>query len=272
MRLRIELGYDGTSFHGWAKQPELRTVQGVLDETLAVVLRLPEPPGVTVAGRTDAGVHARGQVAHCDVPLSAWTENGQRVLYRLAGLLPLDVRVRQVLPAPAGFDARFSAASRRYVYRLCDDPLGVDPIRRIDIVWNRRPLDVDAMNAAAGALIGEHDFASFCRRREGASTVRTLQVFDWQRRDGHVVEATVIADAFCHNMVRSLVGACVAVGEGRRPPGWIVDILAEAERSSAVTVMPPQGLTLEEVAYPPDAELASRAAASRRYRGLASQE
>ncbi|MEO8106982.1 MAG: tRNA pseudouridine(38-40) synthase TruA [Actinomycetes bacterium] len=267
MRLRLDLGYDGSAFHGWAKQPELRTVQGVLDDALAVVLRLPEPPGLTVAGRTDAGVHARGQVVHCDVPLCAWTQNGERVLHRLSGLLPVDVRVRQVVLAPAGFDARFSATSRRYVYRLCNDPVGVDPIRRSDVVWNRRRLDVEAMNTAAAALMGEHDFASFCRRREGASTVRTLRVFAWKRDDANLIEATVIADAFCHNMVRSIVGACVAVGEGRRPPGWVGDVLAEAERSSLVTVMPPHGLTLEEVTYPPDAELATRAAASRRYRG-----
>ncbi len=267
MRLRLDLGYDGSDFHGWAKQPELRTVHGVLDEALAVALRLPEPPGLTVAGRTDAGVHARGQVVHSDVPQTAWVENGERLLYRLTGLLPLDVRVRQVEPAPAGFDARFSATSRRYVYRLCDDPVGVDPIRRSDVVWSRRQLDVDAMNDAAAALLGEHDFASFCRWREGASTVRTLRAFGWQRTNEGTIEATVVADAFCHNMVRSIVGACVAVGESRRPPAWVGDVLREVERSSAVLVMPPHGLTLEEVTYPPDDELAERAQAARRFRG-----
>lgn len=266
MRLRIDLAYDGSEFHGWAKQPDLRTVQEVLDEALAVVLRLTEPPGLTVAGRTDAGVHARGQVAHSDVPRVAWDANGQRVLYRLTGLLPVDVRVRRVAAAPPGFDARFSATSRRYTYRLCDDPVGVDPIRRSDVVWNRSPLDVDAMNAAASELLGEHDFASFCRRREGASTVRTLRVFEWQRR-GHEIEATVIADAFCHNMVRSIVGACVAVGEGRRPSSWVGDVLGQVRRSSSVMVMPPHGLTLEEVTYPPDEELAEHAQAARRFRG-----
>lgn len=270
MRVRLNLGYDGSEFHGWAKQPELRTVQGVLEEALAVALRLAEPPGITVAGRTDAGVHARGQVVHSDVPQVAWAESGERVLYRLRGLLPADIRVSQVVQAPAGFDARFSATSRRYIYRLCDDPVGVDPIHRSDVAWNRQHLDVAAMNEAATALLGEHDFVSFCRRREGASTVRTLRVFEWQRSDS-TVEATVIADAFCYNMVRSMVGACVAVGEGRRPATWVGDLLGEAQRSSSVMVMPPHGLTLEEVTYPPDAELAERARAARRYRGPVSR-
>lgn len=267
MRLRLDLGYDGSQFHGWAKQPELRTVEGVLDEALGVALRLPDPPGLTVAGRTDAGVHARGQVAHCDVTGAAWTDSGQRLLYRLTGLLPEDVRVWQVSRALSGFNARFSASSRCYAYRLSDDPVGVDPIRRSDVVWSRRRLDVDAMNEAASELIGEHDFVAFCKRREGASTVRTLHTFEWARASGGILEATVIADAFCHNMVRSIVGACVAVGEGRRSPGWVGEVLAEVERSSAVMVMPPHGLTLEEVTYPPDAELAARARASRRFRG-----
>ncbi len=267
MRLRLDLGYDGAGFSGWAKQPGRRTVEGVLDDALAVVLRLEAAPGLTVAGRTDAGVHARGQVAHTDVPANAWNANGERVLYRLSGLLSVDVRVTGVRVAPEGFDARFSAESRRYVFRICDDPVGVDPIRRSDVVWNRRRLDVALLNTAAAELVGEHDFVAFCKRRDGASTVRSLRVFEWARIDGGLLEATLIADAFCHNMVRSIVGACVAVGEGRRPARWVGDVLAEVKRSSSVTVMPPHGLTLEEVAYPPDAELAERAAASRRFRG-----
>ena len=264
--MRLDLGYDGSGFSGWAKQPGRRTVEGVLDDALATVLRLDSAPGLTVAGRTDAGVHARGQVAHTDVPVEAWEANGDRVRHRLSGLLPEDVRVTRVAVAPHGFDARFSAASRRYAFRICDDPVGVDPIRRSDVVWNRRPLDVEAMNAAAAELVGEHDFVAFCKRREGASTVRTLKVFRWAREDA-LLTATVIADAFCHNMVRSLVGACVAVGEGRRPPTWVGDVLSEGERSSSVMVMPPQGLTLEEVTYPPNEELAERAQAARRFRG-----
>jgi tRNA pseudouridine38-40 synthase len=267
VRLRLDLGYDGSRFSGWAKQPGRRTVEGVLDESLAVVMRLETPPGLTVAGRTDAGVHARGQVTHADVPVEAWAASGDRAMYRLAGLLPDDVRVTGVRVAPEGFDARFSATSRRYAFRICDDPVGVDPIRRTDVVWNRRGLDVDAMNLAASSLVGEHDFVAFCKKREGASTVRTLRVFEWRRLDDGLLEATVQADAFCHNMVRSLVGACVAVGEGRRPDSWAPGVLRAAERSSEVMVMPPHGLTLEEVTYPPDAELAAQALASRRFRG-----
>jgi tRNA pseudouridine38-40 synthase len=265
--LRLDLGYDGSGFSGWAQQPGRRTVEGVLDDALAVVLRLDSSPGLTVAGRTDAGVHARGQVAHTDVPVETWAANGERALHRLSGLLPEDVRVTSVRVAPDGFDARFSALSRRYAFRICDDPVGVDPTRRSDVVWNRRPLDVGAMNAAAAELVGEHDFVAFCKKREGASTVRTLKVLEWARGDGAVLTATVVADAFCHNMVRSLVGACVAVGEGRRPASWVGEVLLAVERVSSVMVMPPHGLTLEEVTYPPDAELAARAREARRFRG-----
>ncbi|MCZ3388729.1 MAG: tRNA pseudouridine(38-40) synthase TruA [Actinomycetia bacterium] len=267
MRLRLDLGYDGSGFSGWAKQPERRTVEGVLDDALGVVLRLDPAPGLTVAGRTDAGVHARGQVAHTDVPADAWNANDARALFRLSGVLPVDVRVWRMVEAPQGFDARFSATSRRYTFRIIDNPVGTDPIRRSDVVWNRRPLDVDAMNAAAAELRGEHDFVAFCKKREGASTVRTLKAFEWGRREDGLLEATVQADAFCHNMVRSLVGACVVVGEGRRPASWVGEVLSQPERSSAVMVMPPHGLTLEEVNYPPDADLAAQALASRRFRG-----
>ena len=267
MRVRLDLGYDGTEFSGWAKQPGRRTVEGVLDEALATVLRLPTPPGLTVAGRTDAGVHARGQVAHTDLPAQEWSAHAERLLVRLRRVLPDDVRVTAARRAPEAFDARFAALARRYCYRLSDAPTGVDPIRRHDVAWHRRPLDIDSMNEAAALLLGEHDFAAFCKRRDGASTVRTLQTFAWERVVSGVLEVTVIADAFCHNMVRSLVGACVAVGEGKREPAWVTEVLATIDRSSAVTVMPPQGLTLEEVTYPPDDELASQALRARRFRG-----
>ena len=171
-RLRLDISYDGTDFSGWAEQPGRRTVQGELQAALARVLRIPTPQ-LTVAGRTDAGVHARGQVAHVDVPASVWEAEGERLLRRLAGVLPPDVRVTAVAPAPPGFDARFSALVRRYVYRVSDAPGGVDPLRRHEVLWHRRPLDVDRMNEAAAALLGEHDFAAYCRKREGASTVRS---------------------------------------------------------------------------------------------------
>jgi tRNA pseudouridine38-40 synthase len=267
VRVRLDLAYDGAEFSGWAKQPDRRTVEGVVDDALWKVFRLEGLPGLTVAGRTDAGVHARGQVAHADLPSGAWHEHRERALHRLRRVLPDDVQVTGIAQAPAGFDARFSATSRRYVYRLSDDPTGVAPTRRHDTVWHRRPLDVVALNDAATLLLGEHDFVAFCKRRDGASTVRTLLSFAWTRQDDGVLEALVVADAFCHNMVRSLVGACVVVGEGKQPPMWMTDVLSLRERSSAVPVMPPHGLTLEEVRYPPDDELAARATEARRLRG-----
>ncbi|HJZ26364.1 MAG TPA: tRNA pseudouridine(38-40) synthase TruA [Streptosporangiaceae bacterium] len=284
VRIRVDLSYDGSAFSGWAAQPGRRTVEETLAAALGRVLRLPGPPGLTVAGRTDAGVHARGQVVHVDVPESAWTTladqgpgqgaaqgPGQRSgtarpLTRLAAVLPPDVRVHAVGPAPDGFDARFSALWRRYSYRVCDDPARADPLRRHETLWTPRRLDLAAMNEAAASLAGEHDFAAFCRRREGATTVRTLRVLDWQRDPHGVAVATVVADAFCHNMVRALVGALLAVGEGRRPPGWPAEVLAAAVRDPAVRVVPPHGLCLEEVGYPRPEELATRATETRNRR------
>ena len=215
----------------------------------------PNPRALTVAGRTDAGVHARGQVAHADVPAEAWAGVAGYALRRLAGLLPPDVRVRAISVAPPGFDARFSALWRRYSYRVCDDPVGVDPLRRHDTAAHRRPLDVAAMNAAVPALVGEHDFAAFCKRREGATSVRRLIRMAWVRESDPVAVATVMANAFCHNMVRALVGAMLAVGDGRRPVVWPGEVLARGVRNPAVHVAPPHGLCLEEVRYPPDSEL-----------------
>jgi tRNA pseudouridine38-40 synthase len=184
----------------------------------------------------------------------------------MAGVLPADVRLRGLAPAPAGFDARFSALWRRYRYRVCDEPAAADPLRRNETLWYPHRLSLEAMNTAAAALIGEHDFAAFCRRREGATTVRELLRLDWTRGEGGVAVATVIADAFCHNMVRALVGALLAVGEQRREPGWPRQVLAAATRDHGVHVVPAHGLCLDEVRYPPDAELALRAAATRRLR------
>jgi tRNA pseudouridine38-40 synthase len=269
--VRLDLGYDGAEFSGWAKQVGRRTVEATLEEAVARVFRLEVAPRLTVAGRTDAGVHARGQVAHVDLPSGAWTGHQERALRRLRGVLPDDVRVTGLRVAPPAFDARFGATSRRYSYALSDDPTGVDPTRRRVVAWHRRPLDVARLNEAAAEVVGEHDFVAFCRQREGASTVRELQVFEWLRGPDGLLIATVVADAFCHNMVRSLVGACVAVGEGAREPSWVVELLTASSRSSSVMVMPPHGLTLEEVSYPPDAELASRARAARQFRGKPSR-
>jgi tRNA pseudouridine38-40 synthase len=265
-RLRLDLSYDGSQFHGWGRQPGLRTVQPVVEEALGRVLALPAAAALTVAGRTDTGVHARGQVAHADVPTQAWEAAAQTAQRRLSRVLPPDVRVQAIGVAPDGFDARFSPLWRRYSYRVCDDPATADPLRRHDTLWYPRPVNVARMNEAAVACLGEHDFAAFCRRREGATTVRELLRLDWERPPGQVAIATVVADAFCHNMVRALVGAMLAVGDGRRPPGWLAQVLAGGVRDPAVMVAAPHGLCLEEVRYPADTALAARAAATRRVR------
>jgi tRNA pseudouridine38-40 synthase len=265
--IKVLLGYDGTDFSGWAAQPQKRTVQATLSEALKQVLRLPTPPDLTVAGRTDAGVHARAQVAQFELPASSWeAEQGGRLERRLFAVLPPDLRVHHLEPAPEGFNARFSAIWRRYSYRICDDPALADPLRRRDTVWYRNQLDLDAMNAAAEGLTGEHDFAAFCRKREGATTIRALERLRWRRDAEGIAVGEIVADAFCHNMVRALVGALVPVGEGRQPRQWPAQVLAAGNRDPAVRVMPPHGLCLEEVGYPPDGELAARAAASRRIR------
>jgi tRNA pseudouridine38-40 synthase len=263
--IRLDLGYDGTEFSGWAAQPGRRTVEAELSHALERVLRLAAPPKLTVAGRTDTGVHARGQVAHFRMPAERWDG---RLAYRLGGVLPPDLRVFRAALAPDGFDARFSALWRRYSYRVCDDPALADPVARRSTVWHFRSLDIGAMNSAAADLLGEHDFAAFCRRREGATTIRALRRLDWRRDEDGIAVASVVADAFCHNMVRALMGALIAVGEGRHEPGWPARVLAARVRDPAVTVMPPHGLCLEEVGYPPDTELAARAAAARAPRGL----
>ncbi|SFB02849.1 tRNA pseudouridine(38-40) synthase TruA [Cellulomonas marina] len=283
VRLRLDLAYDGTDFAGWARQPGLRSVQGVLEDALATVLRTAArdeaAPRLVVAGRTDAGVHARGQVAHVDVTAVAWAAAGGRggrssedaLVARLGGLLPDDLVVRRVAVAPAGFDARFSALRRRYAYRVCDDPAGRDPLHRASVLWHRRRLDVAAMDAAAGELVGLHDFAAFCKPREGATTIRRLERFGWERPpdgpDAGLVVAAVQADAFCHSMVRALVGASLAVGEGRRPVGWPAGLLASRSRAGGAAVVAAHGLTLEEVGYPDDDALAARADATRARRG-----
>ena len=268
LRLRINLSYDGSAFHGWARQPGLTTVQQTLEEALWRALALTEVPAVTVAGRTDAGVHARGQVGHVDVPAANWTAAAGSAARRLGRILPPAVRVASVGPAPDGFDARFSALWRRYSYRVCDEPALADPLRRYDTLWYRHPLDLDRMNAAAVACVGEHDFAAFCRSREGATTIRELRQLHWARAEPGVAVATVVADAFCHNMVRALTGAQLSVGDGTRPPEWLGLVLAARERDPAVRVAPPHPLCLEEVGYPEPAALASRAASTRRLRTL----
>jgi tRNA pseudouridine38-40 synthase len=266
----VAVAYDGTALHGWARQPGQRTVQGELEQAMSMVLRC--PVDLTVAGRTDAGVHAAGQVAHCDVPRAVWVEHGHRLVRRLRGVLPADIAVPAVEEAHPDFDARFAALARHYVYRLTDVPWGPPPLRRTDVVAWPRTLEVDAMVAAAQLLLGQHDFAAFCRRREGATTIRTLQGLDVQRQLDEASGAELIhigasADAFCHSMVRSLVGSLLAVGEGRRPVEWPAGLLSRTERAGDVAVAPAGGLTLVSVDYPLDRDLAARALVTRARRG-----
>jgi tRNA pseudouridine38-40 synthase len=276
VRIRIDLAYDGSQFHGWAAQPRLRTVQGVLEAALATALRVSEV-SVVCAGRTDTGVHARGQVAHFDAEPDVLTEAAGRsalplldsLVRRLNGILPADLRIRRATEVPAEFDARFSALWRRYAYRIADTPENVDPLVRGHVTRWPRPLDLAAMNAAAVDLVGLHDYASFCKAREGATTIRTVHELHWDRDATGVAVGTVIADAFCHSMVRALVGCLVAIGEGRRDVAWARTILEQGVRGSSVAVAPATGLTLEEVGYPPDVELGARLLVTRNKRSAA---
>lgn len=281
-RLRLDLAYDGSNFTGWAKQPGIRTVQGELEAALATVFRrYGPPPTLTVAGRTDAGVHATGQVAHVDLTaeqlrhLAAPHGRGAKSAEPTAALakrvngiagLKSDVYVSRVSVAPAGFDARFSPIWRRYEYRIADARSERNPLLRGHTLWYPATLDLDAMNVAAGELAGLHDWAAYCRPREGATTIRELQEFVWRRDETGVLIAAVKADAFCHSMVRALVGATVSVGEGKlaveRPSG----IRDEAQRTSEFKVMPAHGLALVEVGYPDD--VAARAEQTRARRDI----
>ncbi|AVT34824.1 tRNA pseudouridine(38-40) synthase TruA [Plantactinospora sp. BC1] len=270
-RVRLDVAYDGGDFSGWAAQPGRRTVAGVLVEALTRIVGPDRVSGLTVAGRTDAGVHASGQVCHLDLPSPVWRQWAETLLPRLAGVLPPDVRVRAVTEVPAEFDARFSATFRRYEYRVTDAPYGAEPLRRHEVLAWPRPLDLAALNQAAAGLVGEHDFAAYCRRKENATTVRELTRLDWRRDPDGLLVATVQADAFCQSMVRSLVGAMLVAGDGRRPVDWPGGLLGRRERASEVSVAPPHGLTLVAVGYPADpAEYASRALRTRRLRLTAS--
>lgn len=281
IRVRLDLAYDGTDFSGWARQPSLRTVQGVLEDALATVFsRHPPAPTLVVAGRTDAGVHATGQVAHVDLttrqlaslsraargakPIADARERAAPLANRVNGVIgtDTDVVIHSSRIAPPGFDARFSAQWRRYEYRIADAMRAHNPLERRTTWRVPTVLDVAAMNAASSSLVGLHDWASFCKQRPGATTIRTLQQFRFEREHDHIV-AEVQADAFCHSMVRSLVGAAVAVGEGRMSPKRLVELRNDLRRSSEFVVAPARGLTLVAVGYPVDSELAGRAEQTR---------
>jgi tRNA pseudouridine38-40 synthase len=241
-RLRLVVAYDGAPFSGFARQRGRRTVQGELEAALSRIAK--EPVDTVGAGRTDAGVHARGQVVHADVPGRLEPE---RVRRALNGALGPAVVVRAADWAPEGFDARFSARRRVYVYRV-DDSSDPDPLTRAWVLHWRRPLDVERMRAAARPLVGEHDFAAFCRGRSGATTRRRIRSIGVRRVRG-LIEVRVVADAFCWQMVRSIVGHLLDVGDGRRDPDRTAAILEAGDRSAVGTIAPAHGLVLESVTY-----------------------
>lgn len=285
VRLRIDLAYDGAPFSGWAAQPSLPTVQGAVESALELVLR--HPLRTVVAGRTDTGVHARRQTVHVDVPVEAWQTVARRselnpevaLVRRLNGalhrVLGKDRSTRGLQPAlgavvvhdaavaPAGFDARFSALSRSYAYRIADAASGHDPLTRGLAWWVDETLDVPAMNAAVGELLGLNDFLSFCKPREGATTIRELLSASVEREPSGLVTVRLRADAFCHHMVRSVVGAATRVGQGRHERHWLGERLEARVRDARVLLAPPHGLVLESVVYPEDEELAARAEQTR---------
>ena len=279
LRIRLDLAYDGGSFSGWAVQPGRRTVQGTLEAALELVLR--RPVRVTVAGRTDAGVHARGQVVHLDLTEPEWLglnrgaelDPAVALLRRLRGALSRElgdltgsIVVHEAAIAPEGFDARFSALWRRYSYRIADGLERWDPLSRYDTLWHKTPLDVDLLNAGSAQLLGLHNFLSYCKPREGATTIRELQRFEFARGADGVIVAAVQADAFCHNMVRALVGSALYVGEGQERPEWLHERLLAKKRDARSVLAAPHPLVLEEVAYPSDAELLARAERTRALR------
>jgi tRNA pseudouridine38-40 synthase len=279
LRIRLDLAYDGGPFSGWAIQPGRRTVQGVLEEALELLIR--RPVRVTVAGRTDAGVHARGQVVHLDLAAAEWSglnrgaelDPGVALLRRLRGALSRGlgdlsgaVEVHRASVAPDGFDARFSALWRRYSYRIADGPALWDPLARRSTLWHKEPLDVGLLNEGASQLLGLQDFRSYCKPREGATTVRELQRFEFARGADGVIVATVQADAFCHNMVRALVGSALYVGEGTQAPAWLHERLLARSRDARSVLAAPHPLVFEEVAYPSDAGLLARAELTRALR------
>lgn len=279
LRIRLDLAYDGGPFSGWALQPGLRTVQGTLETALELLVR--RPVRVTVAGRTDAGVHARGQVVHLDLTEAEWLglnrgaelDPAVALLRRLRGALSRGlgdltgaIVVHKVSMAPEGFDARFSALWRRYSYRIADGPALWDPLGRYDTLWHKSLLDVDLLNEGASKLLGLQNFLSYCKPREGSTTIRDLQRFEFARGEDGVIVATVQADAFCHNMVRALVGSALYVGEGLEPPGWLHERLLMKKRDARSVLAAPHPLVLEEVAYPSDGELLARAELTRALR------
>ena len=258
-RLRIDIAYDGTEFFGWATQPDRRTMQDLVEEAIAQITR--SQVQTIVAGRTDAGVHATGQVIHVDLPDAVFTDGFSYpdLRYKLNRILDEDLRVMNISDAPSGFHARFSALRRVYTYKILDNNEVIAPLSRYDVAPWYRPLDVDLMNKASSLVLGHHDFAAFCKFKEGGTTIRTLEKYEWRRDSEGLLIAEVAADAFCYSMVRNLVGAVICVADGRKDPAWIQELLANKERVSDSLVFPARGLSLTRVDYPSNQELLDRA-------------
>ncbi len=254
-RLRLDISYDGTNFSGWGIQPDRRTVQQSVEDAISTVAQAKAE--TIVAGRTDAGVHATGQVIHVDLPESLELTD---LAYKLNRILDEDIRINQITIAPPAFHARFSALRRYYEYRILDENKVIPPLVRFNTESWYRPLDVDVMNQASALLLGTHDYAAFCKFREGATTIRTLETYSWHRDNQGFLIGDVVADAFCYSMVRNLVGAIVCVADGRKDVSWISTLLENKERVSDSLVFPARGLSLYKVDYPDDAELLERAA------------
>lgn len=244
LRFRLDLSYDGTNYAGWAKQPDQHTIQGALESALSKIIGIDVE--ILAGGRTDAGVHATGQVAHIDIP-ETFTET-ENLAYRINRVLNPDIRVKRIALAPKDFHARFSAKSRSYIYKIIDNNDVVPPLNRLDTATWYRKLDERAMNMAVKALLGKHDFKAFCKHNPDLNTVRDLKEFKF-RRNGNLLEARVTANAFCYSMVRNLIGAAVCIGESRYEKDWIIKVLEERERVSDSYVFPASGLTLAEIKY-----------------------
>ena len=253
LRLRLDIAYDGTNFSGWAKQPDRRTCQELLESTISKIARFKVE--TVVAGRTDAGVHATGQVVHIDVPENLDLED---LTYRINRIMDEDLRITKISIAPPAFHARFSALRRSYRYKILDNNQVIPPLNRADVAPWYRTLNLDLLNEASALLLGSNDFAAFCKFREGSTTVRNLEKFSWIRDSDGFLIADVVADAFCYSMVRNLVGAVVCVADGRFEPEWVATTLKNRERISDSLVFPARGLTLYKVEYPPDSELLER--------------
>jgi tRNA pseudouridine38-40 synthase len=255
----MDIAYDGTNFFGWGAQPDRRTIQDLVEEAISRISRT--DTNSIVAGRTDAGVHATGQVIHVDLPdaMFAGDLNYIDFRYKLNRILDEDVRIMNISDAPEGFHARFSALRRYYVYKIIDNNDVIPPLSRYDVASWYRPLDVDRMNEASKLVIGHHDFAAFCKFRQGGTTIRSLEKYEWKRTEDGLLVADVVADAFCYSMVRNLVGAVVCVADGRKDPSWMAELLANKERVSDSLVFPARGLSLYRVDYPTNDQLIERA-------------